>query len=149
MKKILLFTLILISAIGCSGKRSQTNFNITGSAIVTGAALDGGVYLRAVSSSGESVPLDYELFDEHSAVLPFGDWSLHFVGYSGPGQWSGTTYCGSVLDVTLAVEETTLNVNLDQTNCSVEPYLTIIADVDAMGVSLWDFAEWDSSTWGP
>ena len=142
---MILLSIFLTSCGG--GKKSQANFSLKAGALVNGPPLDGGVFLRAIDSNG--VIVDYDILSEHSALIPFGTWSLHFVGYGGASPWTGTTYCGSEANVVLESEEANIVVNLDQANCGLEPYVTMINDKQAATVALWDTAIWDSSLWGP
>lgn len=148
LKKITTLILILLIATSCgSGKKAQTNFSIKAGALVNGPPLDGGVYLHAINADG--LKIEFDIGNEHYAVIPFGTWALHFVGYGGAGLWSGTTYCGSAFNVVLEEESANITIDLDQLNCSNEPYLSMINQKQASLVATWDNALWDTGTWSP
>jgi hypothetical protein len=146
---ILLITLILCA---CSGKTTDTggaNFNITLGLAASGASnLQGGVTLVA-ESLDPSLP-DYvaDLDSEFKAEIPYGEYNILLVGWDGPGPWQGTTYCGSIV-VLLETAEKTVDITLNQSNCTLPVYSGIITSKGGAVAALWDSATWDSSTWGP
>jgi len=115
--------------------------------------LNGLVFLRtkAVNVSNPAIPTstDYKMFADHSAYIPYGTWDMFFVGFSGPNNFEGTKYCGSLLNSNLNAPNQSFNVDLLQSNCTVEPYLTIISDIQTSSNGIWGTANWDQKTWGP
>lgn len=118
--------------------------------------MDGGIYLwadRIDPDTGVIVEtLRLDLIND-AAVIPFGNWEFHLVGYAGPGAWSGLNYCGSVPETLLDTNEITLQMTFTQAACANAPYPDMVAqkaaDLAAGSLALWDSAVWDSSVWGP
>ncbi len=148
IKNLLILILLSLLTTSCGGNKTRTNFNLTAGATVTGFSLDGGVFIRAINKDS-GIPFDFDMADGDTAQIPFGAWDLHLVGYGGAGAWQGTNYCGSLADVNLDQPSVNLSLTLNQTNCGVEPYLTMISDKANSLQGSWDSALWDSATWGP
>ncbi|PIP91475.1 MAG: hypothetical protein COW01_02055 [Bdellovibrionales bacterium CG12_big_fil_rev_8_21_14_0_65_38_15] len=148
IKNLLTLTLLSLLATSCGGHKARTNFNLTAGATVTGFSLDGGTFIRAINKDS-GVPFDIDMTGAETALIPFGNWDLHLIGYGGAGAWQGTTYCGSLTNVSLDQPTANLSLTLDQTNCAIEPYLTMISDKASSLQANWDSAVWDTDTWGP
>lgn len=147
----LLIFLVLFSA--CGQRKAKTDFNLRVSSLTTGVPLPGGVTMRAVPLTATGPSATFLTIDmigpDHIAEVDFGNWDFYFVGYSGPSLWQGTTYCGVVNNVILETPDLSMNVNLNSTNCSVEPYISMINAKIVPNISTWDSAVWDTSVWEP
>lgn len=153
MRKFLIFSISIILISSCGGRKSKASFNLKVASISTGLPIPGGVTMRTVALTDTGPSTTFATIDmvgaDHVADIDFGKWNLYFVAFSGPSLWQGTTYCGSITNLTLSAPELVLNVNLNSANCSVEPYLSMIAAKQTTNISTWDSAIWDTSVWEP
>lgn len=128
------FPALLLLLVACGGKRSpetKADLRFSVGAVVNGVQMDGGIFMEGVRYDNENVEVESLLIDlppDHLVSLPSGSWDMHFVGYTGPSEWSGTTYCGVLLGVNLDQPDATLNIDINQANCANEPYATLITD---------------------
>jgi hypothetical protein len=155
------FVILLLSLVGvvtsCSGRsQGETKFKITVSAVTAGNSslpLDGGVTLKVVEKNpaDPAAPREevVDLDANYIGLIPYGHWQLYMVGFEGPGTWSGNTYCGTIEDIIVDLPEMSLNIVINSSNCSSEPYSTMINDKQTAGQGVWGSSLWGSGTWGP
>lgn len=141
MNKTFLFLLVCLAS--CTQKNTgDAKLEISFKA-VTGATFDGGALVEVVNgSTGESKVI--ELSQPYSVTLPFGVWSIHFVGFDEPN-WQAPHYCGGVDKIDFNVNDQAVKIQVNQVNCDIEPYLTL-KNSKSIG-AMWDVAVWDQAAW--
>lgn len=109
---------------------------------LTGATFSGGALVEVKNSlTGEGKII--ELTVPYNVTLPFGVWSIHFVGFEGGSAWQGPHVCGGVSDYKFALDAQTVQIQVNADDCANEPYLSIIGSK----VAQWDVAMWDQAVW--
>ena len=123
MKNAILITFIFLSFVSCSQKKSGTKskFKIIVGAAVLGVPLSGGAFLETedLSNSNKNI---IKLDTDNSATIPLETYKLLFIAFTGPGEKTGTMYCGAIDNAGLQSASATLAVTLSQTNCPQTKY---------------------------
>jgi hypothetical protein len=145
--KIFLIIISLFILGSCSKVAKPRTVKLTiasnSNAITAKPAIDGGLILKLVKSTGEISYVDMPA-PPYDVVLANGDWTLYAVGFTGSAAWSGTTYCGQA-QATLNGTDATVTINATTPECADLPYSQLIASKN----NNWDSALWDQSKWGP
>lgn len=155
--KIILFISLSTFMASCGQRKAaKADFTYSLAGLVNGTSMDGGIYLLAKrfdENNNEVETLTFDLDDDDSAEIPFGTWEFYLLGFTGPNEWQGNQYCGSVPLTILDSDEITLDVTIDPSNCGVEPYASMALDkapaTTVPNIATWDNAAWDNSTWEP
>ena len=58
------------------------------------------------------------------------NWEFHVISYSGPTAFLGQAYCGGVKSIPIKGATTDVDVDISASNCSLEPFATLKADVE-------------------
>jgi hypothetical protein len=143
--KLTLFSLIFILVSACS-KQQGSPRNLAVSVLNLGSSQFAGGALVRIENLADGTITESELTEApYTVSLKDGNWNIYFVGFAGPSQWQGASYCGGAEGINLTPATLEVNITANLTNCSSEPYSTMIAGK----TSTWDQAIWDQSTWGP
>lgn len=142
-KIIIMLTFLLILP-SCSKNAKPRVLNLTLGYTSNGIQVAGGAILKLVNiTTGEEIVMDLNT-PPYVAIIPNGDWTMYLVGFGGPAQWQGTTYCGSTTK-TLAGIDIDIIINALATTCSTQPYIQLISTK----ITKWDSSFWDAGQWGP
>ncbi|TNE97042.1 MAG: BspA family leucine-rich repeat surface protein, partial [Deltaproteobacteria bacterium] len=130
--QIIFFSLLITMMNGCSRpkKKTETTFKLTGSSLVNGTQMQGGIFLWAKPVDPQFPDFKAVLDADDTALIPFGEYNLHIVGYEGPNAWSGNTQCGGTPGPTIIEgPEVTITINLTTAACDAQPYIDMIAEI--------------------
>lgn len=121
MRGILLFLLMPLLLISCSGKGgdNKVNFSLTLGNIAGGVPLTGGLYLTGTSSSGLHFSFGTTNPGNVAIDLPNGEWTFQALGWKAGGgsPMDGTNVCGSAT-ANLAGGDAAVNLTLNTGNCN-------------------------------
>ena len=123
-----IFILLALALLNSCAKKieSKSKFILKISAL-TSSDLTGGSFVRAISSSkNQLVALDAN----NSAEFSQDSWEFHVISYRGPTAFLGQAFCGGVKSVPVKGAATDVDVDISSSNCSLEPYATLKADVE-------------------
>ncbi len=108
---------------------------------------DGGALLRLVGG-GETH--NFELTQSNVIELPKGTWTIYFVGFAGPSNFTGGTDCRKLPNVVLSEDSHTINFAAGS-NCindTVASNMITTKNPDGLK-GTWGSSKWNDTLWAP
>lgn len=127
--KIILLTLTILTLASCSAKKtSNQKFSFQIAAIQAGLSLNGGSFVRAISSTSNTL---IKLDANDSAEFEQGTWEFQTVSFEGPGAYAGRRFCGRAVGVKLSEAQKDLSLTITEANCASEPFISLMGAISA------------------
>ena len=127
-KYFIIATLIIFSIVSCAKKQKiKQHFTFKIGAIASGLPINGGSFVRAISSSTNAL---VKLDANDSAVFEFGNWEFQVVSFEGPSAFMGKRYCGRKTNFNLDATPLNAALTLNEANCLSEPFISLIAEIN-------------------
>lgn len=148
MKKMILFTLLVLNFVSCSQKeQTKGNFKLILGSAALAVPMNGGAYVETEDLS-TSLKTIIKLDSEYSATIPTGSYNLLFVTFTGPSLHDGTMYCGKVSNASFASASSSIAVSISKDTCAQNIYTDLITKIVGNLNSKWDSAQFDQGKWG-
>ena len=147
MKNLLniLFILILTA---CSKEAStHSSFQLFLGSMTNQVSTIGGSYVEIFDRKSNKINL-IKLDSNNSTDIPYGDYDLVIVAFSGPNDREGVVLCGLKKAVKVDGTELSINVSMNPANCAQDAYTRAILEINKGTKAIWNKSFWDRSYWG-
>ncbi len=130
LKSLLLLTLLLLSA--CGQKQNSKTLKVSAGFALSSGGFTGGLVVRALGPAGQKFTATAVTGTSLNIPLGNGNWTFWVSGWDGGSPFVGDQYCGTS-SFNLGDSDTTLNMTVNQTNCSNTAFSDGETTADANG----------------